>query len=97
MIIESGATVEARSVGDYSIIEAGAKVGKGARIGGYCKICAKVEVPEGGVVEDGMVVWGDGWGERRMEEEGKGLRSPGMREGMVEAVAGGVRAVWKVK
>ena len=90
--------MEARSVGDYSIIEAGAVVGKGARIGRYCKICAKVEVAEGGVVEDGMVVWGDGgWDRRRMEEEGKGLRGQGVREGMVEGVVGGVRAVWKGK
>lgn len=85
-------------MGDYSIIEAGAVVGKGARIGRYTKICAKVQVAEGGVVEDGMVVWGDGgWDQRRMEEEGKGLRREGMREGMVEGVVGGVRAGWKGK
>lgn len=73
VLIESGAVVEATSIGAYSIIESGAKVGKGAKIGAGCKICAGVELGEGVVVEDGMVVWGNGWGLWRKEERGAKL------------------------
>ena len=68
VLIESGATVEAASIGAYTIIEAGAKVGKGAVIGEHCKVCAGVQLEEGAVVGNGMVVYGSGWGEWRSEQ-----------------------------
>ena len=78
MIIESGAVVEAARIGDYSIIEAGAKLGKGCVVGEGCKVCSLVTVPEGGEVGDGMVVWGEGWDQRR-REGGMGANGEGRR------------------
>lgn len=68
VLIESGAVVEATSIGAYTIIESGAKVGSQVRVGVGCKICAGVELGPGVVVEDGMIVWGSGWGEWRRED-----------------------------
>lgn len=79
-IIESGAVVEAASIGSCCVIEAGARIGKGAILGDGCKVCALVEVGEGEFVGDGEVVYGSGSGERRVERgmekggEGRKLR-----------------------
>ena len=97
VVIESGAVVEAASVGDYTIIEARAKIGKGAVIGANCKICAGVEVRDGDIVAEGTIVWGNGWDQRRIERDGKGLRVGAGRRGMVEGLGEGLRAVWSVK
>lgn len=70
VLIESGATIEAGSIGDFTIVETGAKTGRGAVVGKNCKICAQVQIGEGEVIEDSTVVFGSGWGERRVEGRG---------------------------
>ena len=83
VVIESGAIVEAASIGAYTIIEAGAKVGKGVVLGEHCKVCAMVEVKEGAVVGNGTVVYGSGWGEWRNEhgrQEAEGMRRAAVSE-----------------
>lgn len=92
VLIESGAVVEASSVGAYTTIEAGAMVGKGAVVGERCKICAKVEVGEGWVVNDGTIVWGSEWGECRVEKRAGEL--DGKREGWVKEQGEVMRRVW---
>lgn len=94
VLIESGAIVEAFSIGAYRIVEVGAKVGKGAVIGERCKICAMVEIGEGEVVGDSTVVYGNGWGERRVEEA-IGLES--IRKGMAESLGEVYRRNWTGK
>ncbi len=91
VVIESGATVEAASIGAYSVIEVGAKIGKGAVIGEHCKVCALVEVGEGEVIGDGTVVYGNGWGERRVERERAGLKA------LVEAQRHTLKGLWTGK
>lgn len=95
VVIESGATVEAASIGAYTIIEAGAKVGKGAIIGEHCKVCAMVQVGEGAVVENGMVVYGSGWGESRSEHGRQ--EAAGMRRAAVSEQYEVLRRVWTGK
>ena len=70
VLVESGATVEAASIGAFTVIETGAIIGKKAIVGSNCKICARVEIREGDVVEDNTVVFGSAWGERRVEGKG---------------------------
>ncbi|KAK0514093.1 hypothetical protein JMJ35_003815 [Cladonia borealis] len=95
VVIESGATVEATCIGAYTIIEAGAKVGKGAAIGEHCKVCAMVQLGEGAVVGDGMVVYGSGWGERRSEQGRQELE--GMRRKAVTEQIEVLRRCWTGK
>ncbi|KAF6221364.1 hypothetical protein HO133_002219 [Letharia lupina] len=64
VLIETCAVVQGASIGAYTIIEAGAKIGKGTVVG--------VEIGEGMVVDDNTVVYGSG-GERRKEKKGLGL------------------------
>lgn len=51
VLIETCASVEGASIGAYTIIEAGAKIGKGAVVGANSKVCAGVEIGEGMIVE----------------------------------------------
>lgn len=95
VVIESGATVEAASIGAYTIIEAGAKVGRGALIGEHCKVCAMVELGEGAVVGNGMVVYGSGWGEWRSEQGRQELE--GMRKAAVSEQIEVLRRCWTGK
>ena len=95
VVIESGATVEAASIGAYTIIEAGAKLGRGAVIGEYCKVCAMVELGEGAVVGNGMVVYGSGWGEWRSEQGRQELE--GMRKAAVSEQIEVLRRCWTGK
>lgn len=97
VLVESGAIVEATSIGAYTIIESGVKVGRGAKIGTVCKICAGVEVGEGAVVEDGMVVWGNGWGEWRREGKGKMLDPLSVRRAWVGEMLEVLRRGWTGK
>ena len=73
VFVESGAIVEAASIGDYTVVEVGAKIGQGAKVGVKCKICAKVDIRPNEVVADNTVVFGNGWGERRALKGRKGL------------------------
>ncbi|KAM3416709.1 hypothetical protein BST61_g8300 [Cercospora zeina] len=57
--IEAGAMVEAKSVGDGTVIEAKAKIGKGAVIGKHCKITPLCEVSADEQLPDYTVVYGD--------------------------------------
>ncbi|CAF9939902.1 MAG: hypothetical protein ALECFALPRED_008371 [Alectoria fallacina] len=95
VLIESCAVVEGASIGAYTIIEAGAKIGKGAVVGSNSKVCVGVEIGEGMVVEDDTVVYGSGWGERRKEKEGVGL--DGMRRLWVELQEDALRRMWTGK
>lgn len=72
VLIETCAVVQGASIGAYTIIEAGAKIGKGTVVGANSKVCAGVEIGEGMVVDDNTVVYGSG-GERRKEKKGLGL------------------------
>lgn len=95
VLVETCAVVEGASVGAYTIIESGAKIGKGAVVGSDCKVCAGVEIGEGAVVEDGTVVYGSGWGERRKVKKGLGL--DGMRKTWVDLQGEALRKMWTGK
>ncbi|KAK5703657.1 hypothetical protein LTR17_021933 [Elasticomyces elasticus] len=67
--IETGAVVEAKSVGDGTTVEVNAVVGKGAVLGRWCKIAPLERVAAGEVLEDFTVVYGDG--QRRIDKTTK--------------------------
>ena len=94
VLVESGAVVEATLVGASSIIESGARLGKGSKVGAGCKICSGVEVGEDVVIEDGMVAYGNGWGEWRKEQGFEPLR---LRRAWVDEMAGVLRRGWTGK
>lgn len=95
VFIGTCASVEGASIGAYTVIEAGAKIGKGTVIGAYSKVCAGVEIGEGMVVEDATVVYGSGWGGRRKEKKGLGL--DGMRKAWVDLQRDTLRTMWTGK
>lgn len=95
VFIGTCASVEGASIGAYTVIEAGAKIGKGTVIGAYSKVCAGVEIGEGMVVEDDTVVYGSGWGGRRKEKKGLGL--DGMRKTWVDLQRDTLRTMWTGK
>lgn len=98
VVIESGAVVEAKSIGAYAVIGAGARLGKGCVVGDGAKICPLVEVGEGVVVRPGEVVWGAGWGERRVDG-GMGIGRDGVRvrKEAVEGLGEMYRKLWTGK
>ncbi|KAI5356876.1 Putative trimeric LpxA-like superfamily, dynactin subunit 6 [Septoria linicola] len=59
VLIEAGATIEAKSIGDGTVIEAKAKIGKGAMIGKHCKISPLSEIAADEQLSDYTVVFGD--------------------------------------
>ena len=67
VLIEPEAMVEAMSIGAFTVIETGAKIGRGAVVGKNCKICACAEVREEEVIGDNVIVFGNGWDQRRMD------------------------------
>lgn len=95
VFIETCAVIEAASIGAYTIIEAGSKIGKGTVIGANCKVCAGIEVGEGMVIEDDTVIYGSGWGERRKVMKGLGL--DGMRKIWVDSQEETLRKMWTGK
>ena len=95
VLIESGALIEAAAIGAFTIIEAGAKVGKGAIVGERSRICAKVEVGEGAMVPSRTVVYGNAFGESRVEKEGGILDE--RREGWIREHGKALRKVWTGK
>jgi len=58
--LEVGAVVEAKRVGQGSVIEINAKVGKGATVGKHCKVGPLCIVAEYEDLPDYTVVYGDG-------------------------------------
>ncbi|KAF2401046.1 hypothetical protein EJ06DRAFT_493694 [Trichodelitschia bisporula] len=66
VVIETGAVVEAREVGEGSMIESFARVGVGARIGKYCKILSYANIPAHTELPDYTVV--DGRNFRRKDK-----------------------------
>jgi len=60
VVIEVGASVEAKRVGTGCVIEINAKVGKGAVLGKHCKIGPSCQVADGEILPDFTVVYGDG-------------------------------------
>ena len=86
------ASVEAASIGAYTIIEAGAKIGKGTVVGANSKVCAGVEIGEGTVIEDNTVVYQSGWGGRRKERNAFGLEGNSKR--LVELQGDTLRRMW---
>ena len=64
--IETGATVEAKSVGDGTTVEVSAVVKKGAVLGKWCKVAVLERVEADQVLEDYTVVYGDG--QRRVDK-----------------------------
>jgi len=98
VLIESGVTVEAASVGNWTIIEAGAYVGKGAVVGEHCRICARVKVEEGDFIRSHTVVYGNQHGERRVERENDGLCGvQGTRKVLIEGQNRSLRSLWTSK
>ncbi|KAL9104177.1 MAG: hypothetical protein Q9163_000829 [Psora crenata] len=100
VIVESSAIVEAASIGARTIIEVGAKVGKGTIIGANCKVCAMVEIAEGEVVGDNTVVWGNRWDERMIngdEKEVARVVTDRGRRAMIGGFAETLRGVWTGK
>lgn len=98
VLIEYGAIIEAARIGAHTIIEAGAKIGKGAVIGEHCKVCAKVEIGEADVIENDTVVYGMRWDERRIEKDGRGLGGiEGARKGMMEGQRNTLKSLWTGK
>lgn len=95
VLIESCTVIEGVSIGAYTIIEAGAKIGKGTVVGANSKVCAGVHIGEGIVVEDNTVVYGSGWGEERKEKKGLGL--DGMRKTWVDLQEDTLRRMWTGK
>lgn len=95
VLIECGATVEAASIGAFTVVEAGAKIGRGAVLGRDCKICARVQIGEGEIVGDGIVVYGNGWGEKRMERRGGVM--DGKREAWAREQGEVLRKAWTGK
>ena len=95
VFIGTCASVEGASIGAYTIIEAGAKIGKGTVVGANSKVCAGVEIGEGMVVEDGTVVYGSGWGVRRKEKKGLGLDA--IRKTWVDLQRDTLRTMWTGK
>ena len=89
------ALVQAASIGAFTVVEAGAKVGRGAVIGKNCKICARVQIGEGEVVGYDTVVFGSGWGERRAEKRGGAM--DGKREVWVKAQKEVLKKAWTGK
>ncbi|TKA38341.1 hypothetical protein B0A54_10632 [Friedmanniomyces endolithicus] len=67
--IETGAVVEARSVGDGTTVEVNAVVGKGAVLGKWCTVAPLERVEAGEELEDFTVVYGDG--QRRVDKTTK--------------------------
>ncbi|KAH0564853.1 hypothetical protein GP486_001761 [Trichoglossum hirsutum] len=64
VIIEPGCVVEG-CVGDGTVLEAGAKVGRGAVVGNWCRVPPLGIVGEGQCVQDGEVVLGGVLGSRK--------------------------------
>lgn len=95
VLIESGAVVEAASIGAYTVIEAGAKVGRGAVVGERCRICPKVTIGEGEVIGDRVVVYGSGFGERRVERRDGVIDE--RRERWIEEQGQALRKLWTGK
>lgn len=58
--VESSAVVEGRSVGEWGTLQIGSCVGKGAKVGRWCKIAALCGVRDGEELEDFEVVYGEG-------------------------------------
>ncbi|KAI9678803.1 MAG: hypothetical protein M1817_005862 [Caeruleum heppii] len=63
--VEPGAVVEAARVGEGTVIEVNARVGRGAIVGKHCKITPLCEVPPGDHVPDYTVIYG--MNERRID------------------------------
>ncbi|CZT24295.1 uncharacterized protein RCC_10016 [Ramularia collo-cygni] len=59
VVIGTGAIVEAKSIGNGTVIEAKAKIGRGAKVGKYCKITPLNEIKPNEIIPDYTVVYGD--------------------------------------
>ncbi|CAL3969146.1 hypothetical protein PZA11_006224 [Diplocarpon coronariae] len=68
VVIEVGATIEARRVGEGTVVENNARVGKGAVIGKHCKVGPLCEVAEYEFLPDYTVIYGNGM--RRLDTSG---------------------------
>ena len=64
VIIEPGCVVEG-CIGDGTVLEAGAKVGRGAVVGKWCRVAPLGVVGEGECVGDGEIVLGGALGRRK--------------------------------
>ena len=92
VLIGTCASVEAVSIGAYTVVEAGAKIGKGTVVGANSKVCAGIEIGEGIVVEDNTVVYQSGWGGRRKEKRAFGQYR--VRKRLVELQEDTLRRMW---
>jgi len=67
-VIEVGATIEARVIGEGSLIEVNAVIGRGSTVGKHCKIGPLCTVAENETIPDYTVVFCDGT--RRVDRSG---------------------------
>ncbi|KAI5820664.1 trimeric LpxA-like protein [Pyronema omphalodes] len=89
VMVEMNAMVEARSVGEGTFIEVGAKLGGKCVVGKNCKFSPLTTVGEEEVVEDDMVIYG--YGERRKDMSA----NKETRKKLVERQIEGLRALIK--
>ncbi|PBP25343.1 transferase hexapeptide domain protein [Diplocarpon rosae] len=68
VVVEVGATVEARRVGEGTVVENNARIGKGAVLGKHCKVGPMCEVAEYECLPDYTVLYGNGL--RRLDSSG---------------------------
>ena len=97
VIIESGAVIEAASIGSHTTIEAHCRIGKEAVIGAYSKVCSGVEVGEKAVLEEGTLIWGSGWDQRRVECKVQNDSVRSTRRQLADGLNEGIRAIWSQK
>ncbi|KAF2200313.1 trimeric LpxA-like protein, partial [Delitschia confertaspora ATCC 74209] len=57
VVVETGAIVEAREVGEGTVVEAGGRVGSGVVVGKFCTITASAVVPPDSKIPDFTVVY----------------------------------------
>ena len=99
--VETSAVVEARKVGDWTDVGVGARIGRDAVVGKWCKIAPKCEVRAREVLEDFTVVFGEGNKGRRVDgvlKERKEVRDARVRGRVMEMeVLRGCIADGKVK
>lgn len=73
--VDSGAEVLAKSVGEGTEVQIGAKVGDGVVVGKYCRITPKEVVASGTEIKDYTVVYGDGqWRHDKTLKEHENMR-----------------------
>jgi carbonic anhydrase/acetyltransferase-like protein (isoleucine patch superfamily) len=75
-VISAGAHIQSAAT-----IDTFAHLGKYVRIGEHAKVCSSCSIPDHGVVDDWVVIWGGATLQRRMRAHGRESRGGGMLGG----------------